>query len=361
VCVTVGLSAIGLPNAVLWGALTIALRFIPYVGIWVAVAMPLVMAFAVFDHWAQPLFVLGLFAGVEVVSYVVLEPWLYARRTGVSPVALLVAAAFWAWLWGPAGLFLAIPLTVCLVVMGKYIPQLEFLHVLLGDQPVLAPHERLYQRVLAGNQDEANDLLDAALRQESLLSVCDSIVLPAIQLIESDYERGALREGKRQYILDMLEHWVDEKSESLPARQDRGRPYVLCAPAADRADEICCRLLRLVLAERGIAVELLHRAQTRAIRAEFPPPALAVVSALPPEAIAHARQLCRRLRLQYPEIPVVVGLWDARGDLRASHERLATAGMKRLVVGFGACVSQIEGLLAEHEPKAFAATDARVG
>ena len=353
ICIAIGLHAIGLPNAVLWGALTTVLRFIPYVGIWVAALMPLVMSFAVFDRWVQPLYVLGLFGAVEIVSYVILEPWLYARRTGVSPVALLVAAAFWAWLWGAAGLFLAIPLTVCLVVMGKYIPQLEFLHVLLGDQPVLAPHERLYQRMLAGNRDEASDLLDQALREESLLYVCDTMILPAIQLTESDYERGALREGKRQYILEVLEHWVDEAETPVDADPSRTglaapaeeRPFVLCAPAADRTDEICARLLSRVLEERGTAARLLSRGETRTINPDLPQPLVAVVSALPPEAIAHARQLCRRLRLQFQDLTIIVGLWDASGDLRAAHERLASAGMNRLVTGFGACISQIEGLM----------------
>jgi predicted PurR-regulated permease PerM len=143
-CVTAGLWYLGVPNAALWGVLTLLLRFIPYVGVWAAAAMPLLLSFAAFDDWTRPVGVIGLFAALELFNYVVLEPWLYGSHTGLSPVALLLAAAFWTWVWGLAGLFLAVPLTVCVVVMGKYIPQLNFLYVLLGDQPVLEPHERLY-------------------------------------------------------------------------------------------------------------------------------------------------------------------------------------------------------------------------
>ncbi len=131
-------------------------------------------------------------SGLEAISYVALEPWLIGSRTGVSPIALLVAAAFWTWLWGPIGLLLAIPVTVCVVVMGKYIPQLAFLYTLLGDQPVLAPHERLYQRLLASNRDEADDLLEEVTRTQSRSEVCDTVIIPALQLAENDFERGTL-------------------------------------------------------------------------------------------------------------------------------------------------------------------------
>ncbi|MGH8218268.1 MAG: AI-2E family transporter, partial [Steroidobacteraceae bacterium] len=214
--VAVGLTFIGLPNAILWGALTTVLRFIPYVGILIAAAMPLALSFAVFDHWVPPLLIVALYAGVEALSYVVLEPWLYSRRTGVSPLALLVAAVFWAWLWGAAGLFLAIPLTVCLVVMGKYIPQLAFLNVLLGDEPALAPHERLYQRLLANSQEDADDLVEEELRRGPLMDVCDKVLLPALHLIERDHDRGSLRDAKRKVMLDHLERWTEELTESVP-------------------------------------------------------------------------------------------------------------------------------------------------
>jgi predicted PurR-regulated permease PerM len=381
-CIAVGLTFIGVPNAVLWGALTMVLRFIPYLGILVAAGMPLVVCFAVFDHWTPPLLTLGLFVAVELVSYVVLEPWLYSRRTGVSPVALLVAAAFWAWLWGAAGLFLAIPLTVCLVVMGKYIPQLAFLNVLLGDQPVLAPHERLYQRLLASNSEDADDLLELSLREHPLLEVCDRVVLPTLVLIERDHEHGALRDSKRQQVLDHLERWVEELTESvehaaasageassgdlvrdteralgrsLPSaavldvdgKAADSRKGVLCLPAADRADEIAAKLLALVLREGGFQASAVPRAHERL--GEGPAPAVVVVSALPLDALAHARHITRRARLHLRALSVVVGLWGASGELAQGWQRLESAGASRLATSFATAAAQVESLTARIE------------
>src|SRR6202048_3424890 len=219
VAVTAGLWALHVPNAVLWGALTLVLRFIPYVGVWMAAAIPLALSFAVFDDWTRPVMVFGLFAVLELFDWSVLEPWLYGSHTGVSPLAVLLAAGFWTWLWGFAGLFLAVPMTVCAAVMGKYIPQLNFLQVLLGDEPVLEPHERLYQRLLSSNRDEADVVLEAALRHSSIIEVCDAIIVPAVLRAEEDHDRGTLTDARWQTILEHINEWVDERLELLtPAR-----------------------------------------------------------------------------------------------------------------------------------------------
>jgi predicted PurR-regulated permease PerM len=355
-CVAIGLTLIGLPNAMLWGALTVALRFIPYIGPWVAAAMPVALSFAVFDNWTHPLLTVGLFVFVELISNMALEPWLYGNRTGVSPLALLIAAAFWAWLWGAAGLFLAIPLTVCLVVMGKYIPQLEFLHVLLGDQPVLEPHERLYQRLLASNREEADDLLESSLRQQSLAEVCDVVVIPALQLAEEDHDRGSLREAKRKYVLDHVEQWADELIESggkfhgnvvkpIPANI----PHVLCMPGADRADEIAAKLLAAVIIGQGVPARAVSRLETRVLDGSAEP-GVVIISAVPPDAVIYARHACKRARTSYPDTPIVVGLWHAKGDLQRSRQRLDPVGASRIVTSFSACVTQIEsGALTRRE------------
>ena len=139
----------------LWGLLGTLLRFVPYAGVWVAVALPTALAFAIFDGWALVAWVLGIFLVLELVLVNVVEPWLYGRSAGLSPIAIILAALFWTWLWGPVGLLLATPLTVCVVVMGRYIPELGYLNVLLGVEPVLAPEARFYQRLIARDQDEA--------------------------------------------------------------------------------------------------------------------------------------------------------------------------------------------------------------
>ena len=144
----------------------------------------------------------------------VLEPWLYGRRTGVSPLALLIAATFWTWLWGAVGLLLAVPLTVCLMVLGKHIPQLEFFYVLLGDEPMLEPHEQLYQRLLAGKREEAETLLTDALQSKSPRKVCDEVIVPAVQLAERDHARGSLDEAQRAIFRDIIDQWTQKLSKA---------------------------------------------------------------------------------------------------------------------------------------------------
>lgn len=345
VMVTIGLTLIGLPNAALFGALTLVLRFIPYVGPWVAAAMPIVLAVAVFDSWITVAMTIGLFVVLELISNLVLEPWLYGSQTGVSPVALLVAAAFWTWLWGVAGLFLAIPLTVCLVVIGKYIPQLGFLHVLLSDDPVLPEHERLFQRLLAGNSEEADELLDGARREHSLLEVCDQIIVPAIQMVENDYDRGAIDDERRQKILEHVAAWANDEAESKPHDEPPGpRNEVLCVPASNPAEALCSKLLALVLVEHGLAAQNGSPFSSDADFSDSPArraPDAIVISALPPEALMHSRTVCRRVSGRFPATRLIVGLWQARLDERAIA-RLSSAGAAATATSFAECLRVLE-------------------
>ncbi|WP_171187329.1 AI-2E family transporter, partial [Alienimonas chondri] len=163
VAVAAGLLLIGVPNAILWGLLAAALRYVPYVGPWIAALFPIALSVVVSEGWSQPLLVVGMFVLLELISNNVIEPWLYGSGTGVSTMGVLAAATFWLWLWGPVGLILAMPLTVCLTVIGRHVPQLAFLQVMLGDEPVLDPPSRLYQRLLSLDRDEVDDLVEEFL------------------------------------------------------------------------------------------------------------------------------------------------------------------------------------------------------
>jgi predicted PurR-regulated permease PerM len=351
--VTAGLWALNVPNAVLWGALTLVLRFIPYVGVWMAAAIPLAVSFAVFDDWTRPLMVFGLFAVLELFAWSVLEPWLYGSHTGISPVALLLAAGFWTWLWGFAGLFLAVPMTVCAVVMGKYIPQLKFLQVLLGDEPVLKPHERLYQRLLSSNRDEADSVLHAALRHSSILEVCDAIIVPAMLRAEEDHDRGTLTDARRQTILEHINEWVDERLELMTpsrlgfasAQSPAPAATVLCVPASGRADEIIAKLFQAAVIERNLTVRIIGPDAAEIIEGERGTRAI-VISAVPPEAVTAARAVCKRMRVQNSQIPLFVGLWSPVGDLDRARQRLAAAGATQTVVTFAECLLQVETAMA---------------
>ena len=358
VAVTAGLWALHVPNAVLWGALTLVLRFIPYIGVWMAAAIPLALSFAVFDDWTRPLMVFGLFAVLELFDWSVLEPWLYGSHTGVSPVALLLAAGFWTWLWGFAGLFLAVPMTVCAVVMGKYIPQLSFLQVLLGDEPVLEPHERLYQRLLSSNRDEADSVLENALKESTFLEVCDAIIVPAMLRAEEDHDRGTLSDAKRQAILEHINDWIDERLEVMtPARPGfanlptaQAQPAVLCVPASDRADEIIAKLFEAALIERNLSARIIGPRDAIQLAGGDLASRAIVISALPPEAVTAARAVCKRMRMNNGEVPVFVGLWNAAGDLDRARQRLAAAGATRTVLSFAECFALLEAEVATKEP-----------
>jgi hypothetical protein len=289
--------------------------------------------------------VAALFLFLEGVSNLVLEPWLYGSRTGVSPIALLVAAAFWTWLWGPIGLLLAIPMTVCLVVMGKYIPQLAFLYTLLGDQPVLQPHERLYQRLLASNRDEADELLEEAVRTQSRGEVCDSVIVPALQLAEDDHDRGALADPKRQLVFDHIEQWADEfvSLQEVP-RAPPGNPTsaafgatVLCMPAEDQADSISAKLLASLLVEQGLRPRFAGKDLTDEQR-----PDAVVISALPPDAVTAARRCCRAIRQRWHDVPIFVGLWNANGPAERARQRLEAVGASDICKSFAECIAMLE-------------------
>jgi predicted PurR-regulated permease PerM len=362
-CVTAGLWYLGVPNAALWGVLTLLLRFIPYVGCWAAAAMPFILSFAAFEDWTRPIGVVGLFAALELFNYVVLEPWLYGSRTGLSPVALLLAAAFWTWVWGLAGLFLAVPLTVCVVVMGKYIPQLNFLYVLLGDQPVLEPHQRLYQRLLRSGRDQADSLLEEVLRSNTMLEVCDSLIVPTVQLVESDFDRGALTPSRRKTVLQHVSDWAEERLDAQRVRSRRrgfaatSLPSVICIPADDKADDITAKLLAAALLENGIEAWVAGidavQGELTALRAGGGAHA-AVVSALPPNAVAPARTVCKQIHEIATGVPVFVGLWRDHADLQRARERLESAGAQRVLTSFADCLTAIRGVTVDRAQEAAA-------
>jgi predicted PurR-regulated permease PerM len=356
VVVGLGLWALNVPNPGLWGTLALVLRFVPYVGIWSAAAIPFLLSFAVTDDLTRPVLVLALFGVLELFNYAVLEPWLYANHTGISPVALLLSAAFWTWLWGPVGLLLAIPMTVCVSVMSKYIPQLEFLRVLMGDEPVIEPHQRLYQRLLAGNSDTADRLLDETLRAcGSTLKAADAVIVPAIRLMESDYDRRTLGASKRRLVLEHVNQWVEERLELVDRADSAGKmrrgARVLCVPAADRAGEVVARLLTATLLEAGVSARFVKPDALEHIAlgdGEEGGSAVDViiVSALPPEAVHSARTVCRSVRSRTRDLPLMVGLWDPDRDLTKPRQRLQAAGAGSLAVTFAECLSTLDAMAA---------------
>ena len=215
IAVAAGLFLIGLPHALLWGFLCAVLRFIPYVGFLVAAGLPIALSIAVFNNWIPTVLVIALFVVLDLVTTNVIEPWLWGTRTGVSSFALIVAIVFWTSLWGPAGLLLSTPLTVCLVVIGKYVPQLQFLNILLGDEPGLVPQMRLYQRLVAANREEADEIVDCFLKENDLPALYDELLIPTLVLAERDLIEGGLSEERHTYLLESVREIAEECAERI--------------------------------------------------------------------------------------------------------------------------------------------------
>lgn len=325
-----GLALIGVPNALLWGLLAAGLRFIPYVGPAIAAALPVSLSLAIFDGWMRPLAVLALYLVIETLCANVLEPWLYGSQTGASPLAIIISAVFWGWLWGPVGLVLATPMTVCLVVAGKYVPQLEFLSILLAEGPALPASTRFYQRLLAFDEVEAAEVLSQTAKSAGLLEAYDQVLVPAL----AQFERDRLRELVDQRRSDFVEHTMIEliteagghvrpdQSDAVAAElpQSTGAAdarTVLCVPARDKADELVGRMLVQLLGLHGIRARMLGADVLAAELVELVDPDLTgvvCISALPPSPIEHARYLVKRLGPSHPRLRIITGLWTAGID-----------------------------------------------
>jgi hypothetical protein len=287
------------------------------------VAMPAMLAFAIFDGWAEVAWVLGVFLILELFLVNVLEPWLYGRSAGLSAIAIILAALFWTWLWGPVGLLLAVPLTVCIAVMGRYIPELGYLNVLLGVEPVLPPEARFYQRLVARDRDEAITLADEYAAEHGQPALFDALLIPALALIETDRHKGALEPETERFAFEttrlILDGLGDDASETTAA------PHVCILPARDQADELAGAMLARLLpgaqlfSAKSLAAETLEQIGAGACR-------VMCISAVPPQAASHATYLARRLKKQFPKLRIVVALWTNEG-IDKLRPRLLTAGI----------------------------------
>jgi predicted PurR-regulated permease PerM len=320
--VAVGLLAIGLPGAVLWGALATVLRFLPYFGPWVAAAVPIGLAIVTFHGWTQPLLTLALFVGIELVTNNVVEPWLYGASVGLSPFGVVFSAVFWTWLWGVPGLLVATPLTVCLVVAGRYARGFEVFPVLLGDQPALPDDVRLYQRLLALDDAEAGEILRDAAERGTDEELTDQVVLPVLRRLAADDQRDAFPDATTNDVRARLAELLDQLPLPVDAPEAADvKARVLFVPALDETDALAGRWLARLSAARGIEASFaspLALASELVDQAAAESPAAVCISALTPRAIAQARNLCKRLALAKVDCGRIVGCWAA-----PPHERLA--------------------------------------
>lgn len=350
VIVALGLSVIGVPNALLWGLIAGVLRFIPYLGPWIALTMPLAVSFAVSPSWTMPLSVLGFFAVLELITNNVVEPMMYGQGTGLSEIAVIISAVFWTWMWGPVGLILATPLTVCLVVISRYVPQLEFLGVLLGDERALSPDANFYQRLLAMDQVEAAEVVDTYLTDHTLIEAYENVVIPALTLAEEDRHQGSLSEEREQFIVQSVRELVDDLSERHVEPKSMRIGRVVCLPARDEADATAARMMAQLIEAHGptataVSHELLSGEMLDLIARERAD--VIVISAIPPYAVMYANYLVKRVRRRFPDTTVVVGLWGVSGATSAGYKRLATVSGDKMAVKLSDALTLVLAALPE--------------
>lgn len=356
---------VGVPHALLWGVLSAVLKFIPYVGNLIGAGMPILLSFAVFDGWERPLIVVGAFLVIEITTTYFIEPLLYGSQTGVSSLAILVAAIFWAALWGPVGLLLSTPLTVCIVVVGHYIPQLEFLSVLLGDKGALAPEVQLYQNLLNNDRDGIKRILDAYLKEKSITDLYDCVLLPVLTFVEKDGRDAALGDPRERYLLGTLKDLVEELSlEKEDARSGRSRPEpapaapphekldvsiigISCVPARGEADEIAGIMLGDLLTRAGYDAHVIAMGPLDDMIEELSEQAshIIYVSALPPFSISHLRRLAKKLHNRFPKSRMGMGLWGFSADTYTMKTRLGMGEADLLATTFSGAVIQTPLLL----------------
>jgi predicted PurR-regulated permease PerM len=354
-----GLYFIGVPHALLWGILAAFLRFVPYAGTLIATAFPVAMALAVFPGWNHPLLICGLYLVLELIVANIIEPWLYGAHTGISSLAILVAAVFWSMLWGPVGLILSTPLTVCLVLLGRYVPKLSFLEVILGDEPALRPEELFYQRLLAMDQDEARNIVEIQLKEKSLESLYETVLIPALRLAEEDRHMDAFGErtsefiyqSTRELIDDLGDRVVRQDAENKVAESDRSdrrllERKIVCVPARDEADELVGMMFSQVLLQAGygatyLAIGTVDEMLERVGKGDY---RIALVSALPPFAVGQARSLCKRLRARFPDLMIVIGLWEFAGGVLKAQERVGASCANAVATSLSEGLLQIRRL-----------------
>jgi predicted PurR-regulated permease PerM len=344
-----GLWLIGIPNAGLWALMSMLLRFVPYVGVPLAFLFPFGLALAVDPGWSKMAWTMLLYGGVEAVVGQAIEPFLYGRSMGLSAVAVVVAAVFWTWLWGPVGLLLSTPLTMCFVVFSRHVESLKFLDVMLGDQPALRFEESLYLRMLAEDPDEAADEAEDFLRANSLSAYYDEVAARALMLAQNDVNRGVLDPLRQTRIRDAIKGLIvnlaDRKDDEavgadLPEAWRDGEP-VMCVAGRGPLDEAAALLLVDMLSKYGIGARVVSSDETSATNIRelsCHGVQLTCVSYLEPGTFKNARYQVRRLRKRMPAVPVMALFWGLAGDnsryldgIEATECDIVTTGLKETV------------------------------
>ncbi len=363
VFITVGLWLVGLPNPVLWGILAALMRFVPYIGSFIAAVPPFLLALAVVPGWSLAFLVLGLFLLADLVMGQVIEPLLYGHSTGLSPIAVILAAAFWAFLWGPVGLLLATPLTVCLVVLGRHVESLAFFEVMLGDSPPLAPSETFYQRALEGNAKELAAQARKSIAEGSLAEYYDHIALRGLALAQADLSRDALAFERLEAIHSQIETLLagiagqqtqPKTPQQAPPPEWQHEGAVVCIPARGQLDGLAATMAMQVLQGAGFGAREVTNLVLGAGRGDqgLAATRLCCLSVLDQGSSASGIQyMLRRIQRQMPEAAIVIGLWHAEGSSSLLAALRSEGAEETIVLSIGELVALARAISARQPAK----------
>jgi predicted PurR-regulated permease PerM len=345
--VTAGLYWIGVPYAGLWGGLTVVLRFVPYVGTMLSAFMPALLAFAIFPGWAETLQTLGLFLVLDLIAAYFAEPVVFGQRTGVSSFALLISALYWIWVWGPVGLLLATPLTVCIAVLGRHVRSLRFLAIIFADEPALQPHVRYYQRLLARDEDEAHEVLHRKVSESGATGAMDTVLIPALMMAVQHRAQNDITEDDYNFILEATIDTVQQFRAKQVARDDSVLPIVGFATRTP-VDQVLLEMLCLAVNSSEVRFRPIGAdydgpgAVERAIELQ---PDLVCIASLSPTRGSEVRGYCRQLRAQRPNAKLLVLRPNvADTDVARSAARMKEAGADCVVTSIADALDGIERL-----------------
>ncbi len=365
--VAIGLLIIQVPYAPLWGLVAATLRYLPYVGPWIAALMPIAATLMLSNGWTQPVLVVALFIVLELLSNNVMEPILYGHSVGLSPLAVIISAIVWAWLWGPIGLVVATPLTACLVVLGRYVPGLRILDQVLGERPDVGGPLIVYQRLLAHDEEDAEEFIEDYLRDHSQVEARDELLVPLVELMHQDRRRALIDDDDVECILEAVKNFNDELDMLAPEDKRDAAPSEELTQAAE-ADEVDSRPVIAAVAARSqeerVLLELVERSTSdmgcrftilpnemlisERIQAlvELDPVAICV-STLPPDDRVQLRQFCKRIRERLPNAKLLVIRWNSEGK-PGREDLLKSAGADHVIADVTATLAQLRLVLHRH-------------
>lgn len=355
IIISFGLYFIGVPNAILWGGLTAILRFIPFVGVLIAAFFPFIVTLAVSESWTMPLLTIALFVLLDLVTVNIIEPLVASARIGISPLALIVSAIFWTILWGPVGLLLSTPLTVCLIVMGRHIPKMAFLHVLLSNEEGLSLYEECYQRLISLELTEVMVLVNNYIKTNPPTSLFDSVFIPILSVAETDHREELLDDDQLAFlhqnildILDEIRHHTapipiasDAKieSDSLPGYN------ILCVTTSTERNELAVGMLVQILTDLNfnserVSIKLHHEGISANIKEGHYD--AVIISVVAPYSIVQIRNLCAYLHQQFPSLKIIVGLWGGAENNAVIEKRLQISGAYTVVISLAQAVEHLD-------------------